>query len=383
MSAIGSVGAVPGGGARMAPSEQSASFLLGAGWLAGEQIELPRGFMRADAPPPDLALAQSGDYQARLLSSSGTVLAEQAFGPAANSNQASAQIGFFALGLPWVEGAVAVAIDHGGREIARFDASAHPPQVRLVSPNGGQAWGERGEKSIRWEANDVDGDALTAVVQYSRDNGASWSAVDVEAHDGKTQVDLAQLSGSPQALVRVVVSDGFHTAVDSSDTTFSVEGKPPQVVVSSPHDGDTFAYGWPVLLQGFAHDLEDGDTLDPDGIGWRSSRDGDLGGGPWLLARSLTPGEHVLTAAARDSEGKLGEAHVSIVILNPDGSRPETPAAFPPALAWGIGLGAAALVGAGMVVVGGVGAYRHRRRRSRPSDRARRAPRDRGKRGAL
>jgi len=370
IDAVGSVGAVPGGGARMAPAEPSASFLLGAGWLAGEQIELPRGFMRADAPPPDLALAQSGDYQARLLSSSGEVLAEQAFGPVGNSNQAPAETGFFALGLPWVDGAVAVAFEHGGREIARFDASAHAPQVRLVSPNGGQAWRDRGEKTIRWEANDADGDALTAVVQYSRDNGASWSAVDIEAQDGKTQVDLAQLSGSPQALVRVVVSDGFHTVVDASDATFSVEGKPPEVVVSSPHDGDTFAYGWPVLLEGFAHDLEDGDKLDPEGIGWRSSRDGELGGGPWLLVRSLTPGEHVITVAARDSQGKLGEAQVSIVILNPDGSLPTLRGVRSPELAWGIGLGAGvgALAGAAMMLAGVIGIYRNRRRRTRQGD---------------
>ena len=323
IDAIGSVGALPGQGALAAPAIQVDARLVAAGLISPDQVVLPRGLFLTESWASELGVSSTGSYRARMIGQAGEVLTEQSFSPVQTSNQDPGESGLFQIALPWVEGAQAVVFDYQGIEIGRVTASAHAPQVRLVSPNGGQAWGERGDKAIRWEASDADGDPLAAVVQYSPDNGVTWRAVDVDASAEKTEVDLAALSGSPQALFRVIVSDGFHTAQDESDAPISVENKPPQVYLSSPTDGDTYAYGWPVLLQGFGFDLEDGEQLNVEGTAWRSSLDGELGRGDWLLVGDLSSGRHEITMNIQDKEGEIGEASVSIVILNPDGSLPE------------------------------------------------------------
>jgi hypothetical protein len=101
-----------------------------------------------------------------------------------------------------------------------------------------------------------------------------------------------------------------NTTADESDAPFTVGRKGPQAFILAPEGGATIPVGQPLWLQGYAYDLEDG-TLPDTALRWSSSRDGDLGTGSQVLA-SLSPGEHVLTFTATDSDGNPVTATVRV-----------------------------------------------------------------------
>jgi hypothetical protein len=358
----------PGGGAlaRPAASEQKVDSLIASGVLQEDRIVILRGFVRASVPASMQENQPAGPYLATLLAADGSVLAERSFGPMEIAEEEPRDTGLFNLILPWSEGAEAVSITREGTELAYLSASSSAPTVRLVSPNGGEQWGAGGEQTVRWEAADSDGDTLTALLQYSIDDGQTWRAVNVGTPALEWTIDLAELSGSDRARMRVVVSDGFHTVSDDSDGVFHVDPKPPEIRITSPLDGSVYQHGWPIPLQAFAEDREDVDLAGGAGLMWTSDRDGELGSGASLWPDGLSSGRHTITATVTDSDGMTASRSVSIVIRNPDGSLPEEPAppATPnrwPAILAGAGLAAA--VGIVLVMAGGLAWLRARRKR--------------------
>jgi sugar lactone lactonase YvrE len=65
------------------------------------------------------------------------------------------------------------------------------PRVTFQSPQGGERWS--GTQTLRWNAQDADGDALLYEVYYSADNGATWKPLPA----GKTEVKTGTLSPTP------------------------------------------------------------------------------------------------------------------------------------------------------------------------------------------
>jgi len=57
------------------------------------------------------------------------------------------------------------------------------------------------------------------------------------------------------------------------------------------------------VLEGSAYDPEDG-ILEESALAWTSSLDGGLGTGSIVLA-SLSPGQHIITLTATDSDGNV------------------------------------------------------------------------------
>ncbi|MGB2772528.1 MAG: hypothetical protein WBF31_09430, partial [Anaerolineae bacterium] len=97
---------------------------------------------------------------------------------------------------------------------------------------------------------------------------------------------------------------------DVSDGPFTVGRKVPQAFILSPEDGARFFPGTAIWLEGRAFDLEDG-TLDDAALRWTSNRDGGLGTGGLLIA-TLSPGEHVITLTATDSDGNTVVATIRL-----------------------------------------------------------------------
>ena len=69
-----------------------------------------------------------------------------------------------------------------------------------------------------------------------------------------------------------------------------------------------------VFLSGMTLDAEDG-PLPPESLSWSSDRDGYLGSGDELLVATLSPGHHVITLTATDSDGQAGTASVEILVF--------------------------------------------------------------------
>jgi hypothetical protein len=130
------------------------------------------------------------------------------------------------------------------------------------------------------------------------------------------------LPGSANARVRVLASDGFHTAEDTSEAFTSALNNP-EVLITGPISGSFAVEDQLVFLSGTGQDPEDG-RLSDNQLTWSSNHDGELGNGKILStnAMSLTEGIHTFTLVAKDSDGMTAEDSITFEIFR---DRPTLP----------------------------------------------------------
>jgi methionine-rich copper-binding protein CopC len=260
----------------------------------------------ADAPT-------AGDYKMSLQTSDSTELAAYPFGPVninvgGDSDASGASESAYSLILPRPDNMKRIVLyDKAGTKLDERIASENAPTVRLTAPNGGETIQNDAEKlTVTWDANDVDGDTLTYAIDYSLDGGTSWKAL-VSGYDQKSiEIDVALLAGTSQAKFRVIADDSFNSGSDESDAVFTVEGKDPEVSITSPSNGDLFISGQSINFVGQAYDKEDGKLTGT----WSSDRDGDLTTSQ--LAEDLAEGTHTITLTATDSQNQTSTSTISI-----------------------------------------------------------------------
>lgn len=212
--------------------------------------------------------------------------------------------------VPMATGATYLQLRADGVVLDEQAASAHAPQVTLLSPNGGED--VIPGSVVRWSVTDADGDALTIMLLYSRDDGVTWRPIKMGA-TGNSYTLENPLREASAARMRVIASDGFLTAQDDSDQLFSIPGNAPWAVIGGPAEGVVIPPGTPVVLEGWGYDLDDG-PLSEGALTWTSDRDGTLGTGPEVLLTSLSPGQHRITLTATDGKANLGSDAVDILV---------------------------------------------------------------------
>jgi cysteine-rich repeat protein len=262
----------------------------------------------------------SGTYALELRDAGGSVLASVPLTPLYQQADApgmphDTSQGSFTVLVPAAPGAAAVALSKDGVTRAIREASAHAPEVTVVFPNGGDEIGP-GEAALAWAATDADGDALTFLVQWSRDGGATWDTLDPEASESSLTIDTDLLAATTSGRLRVVASDGFLGAVDESDGDVTVPPKAPRVRILAPTGTVPIVGARAALLRGAAHDVEDGPLADAR-LRWSSDLNGNLGTGGMLVLDGtvLVRGLHLLTLTATDNDGLIGTATVPLVVV--------------------------------------------------------------------
>jgi hypothetical protein len=199
----------------------------------------------------------------------------------------------FAFAVPYPAGVNRVELtDRYNHVLSSRVASAHPPTVTVQFPNAAGLTLD-GVQTIRWTGSDPDGEALSYAVLYSKDNGVTWNAIGAGITGASYVVDFSSIPGSSSALIKVLASDGFHTASDVSDQRFTVPGKPPVPAIVSPPVGAQFKVGEQIKLQGYAVDLEEG-MVASGNLSWSSNLDGALGAGG-AREVTLSEGTHTIT----------------------------------------------------------------------------------------
>lgn len=218
----------------------------------------------------------------------------------------------FALGMPYPAGLNRVDLtDANGRLLSSRVASAHPPTVTVRFPNAAGVTLD-GVQTIQWAGSDPDGEALTYSVLYSKDNSVTWNGIGANITETSYTVDFATIPGSSSALIKVLASDGFHTASDVSDQPFSVPAKPPVPTIVSPPDGAHFKVGEQINLRGYAVDLAEG-MVASDSLSWSSDLDGALGTGD-AREVTLSEGTHTITL---DVNGGAASMTTTVVVQVP------------------------------------------------------------------
>jgi plastocyanin len=260
------------------------------------------------------AAAVTGTYEVRLFSGDGNILAAYPFTATGHSGPTPEEdtVALFGEVVEWITGTKRVAIYSGTVEMAARQVSDSAPTVSLIEPNGGETL--TNTAVLRWHAADADGDPLSYLIQYSVDDGASWEvvALGITATTTYTQ-DLTSLRGTQTGRLRVIASDGVNTGMDASDAPFQVEAKAPQARILSPLDGSSYGTGQTVVLAGEAWDLEDGTSPDTS-LSWHSSLSGYLGTGRSVAVADLSPGTHILTLTAVDSDHLTATATTSVTV---------------------------------------------------------------------
>lgn len=269
-------------------------------------------FWQMPAAQPALEPQEGSDYCLELQDAAQTVLQSRCFDLSFYDYEAgeeTAMDGFLAA-MPLDLTASRAVLRQGPTVLGVRTASAHAPQVTLLSPNTPGLLS--GKMAVQWTAQDADSGELAFALSYSHDDGASWLpfAINITGTN-RFDVDLSNLPGGAACRVKVDVSDGWHNASDVSDSSFQVAGKAPLAGILQPADGA--AVTLPLMLQGYGHDLEDG-QLDGTSLAWSSDLDGPLGTGDTVWDVELTPGQHTLTLRATDSQGASGSSAVTITV---------------------------------------------------------------------
>lgn len=260
-----------------------------------------------------------GDYSIELQSPVGEVLFTRYFAPASPDQGSTGQ---FHEIVPFIPGTMRIVLKHGGSVLNDSVLSAHTPVITVITPNGGESLS--GTYRVTWNASDPDGDRLTYDVLYSKNGGQSWEGLAVNLTTNSYEWDTDKASGSVNALIRVLASDGINTAQDDSDGLFTVVSKSPEVVILSPRDQASLVAEKPIIFDGQAYDAEDG-TLPDRSLTWSSDKDGDIGTGRKVSSDSLSLGPHIITLTAVDSAGNRGTASIGLTVSPVDSDEDGVP----------------------------------------------------------
>jgi hypothetical protein len=201
---------------RPSPSAPS-DHLVVAGVIdrATREVTWDAFYRLTDAKPTVIAETQKaaiGDFEIALLDASGRTLRRQGF--AEMTEPSSSAIGFGTL-VPYDTRTRRVALRENGRTLATRDVSRNAPRVFVLAPRGGHVCGD--SLTVRWQASDADGDALSHVVQYSADDGRTWQALAVDERGTRLTVATGYLAAGDQARIRIVTTDGVNTTTAVSD----------------------------------------------------------------------------------------------------------------------------------------------------------------------
>lgn len=204
-----------------------------------------------------------------------------------------------------------VQLVQSNKVLAEKTASATAPTLTVQAPVLDAA---TQTMNLQWLAFDNDNtlaggftDVLFFTVQYSPDNGVTWYNLLVQYPWLAATVDTDLLPGSNSALVRVLASDGFNTAVATS-APFALAKHAPTPTIGGVTEGERLPYTGTVTLLGLGLDAEDG-GVPADKLSWTISGPTTASGtGSQLDLSQLLPGAYTATLTATDSDNQTGAA---------------------------------------------------------------------------
>jgi len=233
-----------------------------------------------------------------------------------NQSREDSAIIFFEI-LPYFEEAQKIVISYDNSIYATIEISPNSPQVNIVYPNGGESLS--GECEILWSASDLDGESLEYELLYSTDEGNNWDLIATGLNQTEYTWHVGNFSGSDQALIKVMATDGANTGEDISDKIFSVDKKIPDAFILTPENNESIFLNRTLVLKGEGFDLEDGQLPDSRFF-WYSDLEGSLADGSHISIDSLSTGIHTIILSVKDSDNNIGTDTITIQVYKTEDS---------------------------------------------------------------
>lgn len=146
-----------------------------------------------------------------------------------------------------VEGA---AVPSGPQQYA-LTWSVDEPYIEVIYPNGGESFAPGVSETITW---DNAGISAAQTVEYSLDNGATWTVISSSVTAATTRLAWTPPGGANTSTALVRVSSGAIT--DVSDATFKIIGIPGTLSVASATCGaGELAFTWTAVASATHYDL--------------------------------------------------------------------------------------------------------------------------------
>jgi len=256
------------------------------------------------------AQPQGHNYVVRQLDGAGVILSASPLLLERTGDGFGERIGFVQF-LEAAPGTVALQVANGATTLAHLAGSSVAPAVTGHPPTYDA---DKHLLQWSWSADDADGDPLFSNVHLSADGGATWQPVELFTGNSSVSLDTRNLPGGLQCLLRVVVTDGFNTALAVTDP-FSLPTHPPEITILGATEGQKLAFGTKAELQAFAMDAEEG-SLPSISAWWElSGPEPATKTGRTLSLSDLPPGIYSATAYAIDAAGEAGSATRNFEVL--------------------------------------------------------------------
>lgn len=304
--------ATPTDRAERPESGEAATSFLGGSTLPGE-----REFRFAPTSPglgrPSTVDDPDGDYELRLVDADGTPLYRVRFDPLKGPSGTASPSDYLRVGVPDVVLRAARAeLFHGDQLIGTLPAG--PNADRALRVENVRASVQDGRLTVSWDGGKGSGELKPIYrVEYTAD-GETWQTIASRITDTEVSTDRWTIPGSDHARIRVTASYGLR-ANGVMSPPLEIPAAEPQLVLSSPADGQTFSGAQAIIFSASAYDARDG-QLTGDAITWVSNRDGRLGTGESLqtTADRLAAGKHTITLRVEASSGEVASEQVTITI---------------------------------------------------------------------
>ncbi len=207
-------------------------------------------FIRLTEAGLDLEPGGQGSLFIVLLDSKGSVINRFGFDPNFYISDPGGRLldeTSFSYRVEWDSQVSRIEIQDGaGTTLASRIVSAHAPEVRILSPKGGEFWEIGRSAAISWEASDQDGDRLVYSIAFSPDDGKTWLPIAID-HENKSLAISGVRMEPGQYLVRVRASDGVNTGEAISGGKITV-GERPETTRAGDAAGSIFIVACAILV---------------------------------------------------------------------------------------------------------------------------------------
>ena len=212
---------------------------------------------------------------------------------------------------PLLSGVEQLELSWGGSVASVMTRTANAPIVSITSPVVSATLGVT--ETVQWTASDLDGDSLTAYIEYSHDGGDTIIPLtNAITNTNQVEIKTMNLPASNNGSITIRVSDGLNTSVSTVSGLVLGPDKAPFAKIQSPRDLSVYRASVLPIFSAVVHDPEDRELPDSS-ITWTSNIDGFLGNGE-MLETVLSLGTHVITLKATDSASNISQDSVTITM---------------------------------------------------------------------